>query len=517
MKRLDIIVIALYMLGLIGIGLYFAKRQTTTESYFIANRSIPTWAMGLSLLASIITSVTFIAYPGAAYSGDWSLLVPGIMFVVVVFLVGAAIIPFFRHVVRMSAYEYFGLRFGTGVRLYASLTFALGHFLKMGFVFYLLALTVSSIIGWPVDRVILLTAATTIFYTILGGIEAVIWTDVVQGFVLWAAIIVSISFLLFLPQQGAGAVLADAWQHGKMSLGSTAFRFDKPTIMVLVVYGFFFYLQKYTADQTVVQRYLLAKTDRSAIRGISLGAFLCLPVWMAFMLMGSLLWSFYRLTGEKLPSVLQKSEQIFPYFLLTHIPSGLSGLFVAAILGSAMAMVAQDMNCLATIGTEDFYRLARPDSTDRERLRAGRTIVAISGLAAAAVASKVAHTHGGALPLYYTLTAILAGGLAGLFLLAFLVKRATPAGAIAGIIANFVFTIWAILTLGGKALNLGRFNFPWHEYMIGAVGHCVLLVVGIIFSLLSSSGFRRPDLTVWGWIQNRRMNTIPTASTSPDA
>lgn len=517
MKTLDILVIALYMSGLMGIGLYFSRRQTTTESYFIANRSIPTWAMGISLLASIITSVTFIAYPGAAYSGDWSLLVPGIMFVVVVFLVGAAIIPFFRHVVRMSAYEYFGLRFGTGVRLYASLAFAMGHFLKMGFVFYLLALTLSSIIGWPVDRVILLTAAITIFYTILGGIEAVIWTDVVQGFVLWAGLIVSISFLLFLPKQGPLAVLADAWHHGKMSLGSTAFRFDKATIIVLVIYGFFFYLQKYTADQTVVQRYLIAKTDRSAIRGISIGALLCLPVWMAFMLIGSLLWSFYRLTGEKLPSVLKKTEQIFPYFLLTHIPSGLSGLFVAAILGSAMAMLAQDMNCLATIGTEDFYRLARPDSTDKQRLRMGRTIVAISGLAAGVVAMKVARTHGTALPLYYTLTGILAGGLAGLFLLAFLMKRATPGGAIAGIVANLVFTIWATLTLGGKTLNLGRFNFPWHEYMIGAIGHLVLLVVGIMFSLLSSSGSRRPDLTVWGWIQSRRQNAVDTANPSLQA
>ena len=518
MKTLDMLVIALYMSGLLGIGLYFSRRQTTTESYFIANRSIPSSVMGISLLASIITSVTFIAYPGSAYAGDWSLLVPGIMFVVVVFLVGAAIIPFFRHVVRMSAYEYFGLRFGTGVRLYASLTFAIGHFLKMGFVFYLLALTLSSIIGWPVDRVILLTAAITIFYTILGGIEAVIWTDVVQGFVLWAGIIVSISFLLFLPKQGPLAVLADAWHHGKMSLGSTALRFDKPTIMVLVIYGFFFYLQKYTADQTVVQRYLMAKTDRSAIRGISLGAFLCLPVWIAFMLIGSLLWSFYRLTGEKLPSVLKKTEQIFPYFLLTHIPAGLSGLFVAAILGSTMAMLAQDMNCLATIGTEDFYRLARPDSTDRQRLRAGRAIVAGSGLAAAVVAIKVAHTNNAsALSFYYTLTAILAGGLAGLFLLAFLMKRATPAGAIAGIVANLAFTIWATLTLGGKTINLGRFNFPWHEYMIGAIGHFILLAVGITFSLLSPSGFKRPDLTVWGWIQSRRQNAVDTANPSPQA
>src|SRR6202012_5295524 len=365
MRSLDLIVIAAYLAGLVAIGLPFARRQKTTEAYFVANRSIPGWAIGLSLLATIITSVTFIAYPGAAYAGDWSLLVPGIMFVGVLGLVGIVIVPFFRHVVRMSAYEYFGCRFGKGVRLYSSFAFAIGHFSKMGFVFYLVALTLASMTELNVDKVILFTAAVTISYTLLGGVEAVVWSDVIQGFVLWSGIIVSICFLLFLPAQGPAAVFHEAWQHHKMSLGDSGLRLDKPTILVLAIYGFFFYLQKYTADQTVVQRYLLAKTDKGALRGITLGAALCLPVWTSFMLIGSLLWSFYRLTGEKLPATLTKSDQIFPHFLTTHIPPGLAGLFVAALMGSAMAMLASDMNCLATIGTEDFYRMAKPNSTDK--------------------------------------------------------------------------------------------------------------------------------------------------------
>ncbi len=173
----------------------------------------------------------------------------------------------------------------------------------MGFVFYLLALTLTSMTGWPIRHASSSsTAVVTVFYTLLGGIEAVVWTDVVQGFVLWPGILVSLGYLLFLPAQGPHAVFTDAWQHHKMSLGSTALRFDKPTIIVLAIYGFFFYLQKYTADQTVVQRYLVARTDRGALRGISLGARLCLPVWTAFMLIGCLLWAFYRLTGENLPS-----------------------------------------------------------------------------------------------------------------------------------------------------------------------------------------------------------------------
>ena len=494
------------MAGLVSIGVYFSRRQKTTEDYFIARGTIPGWAMGLSLLATIITSVTFIAYPGSAYSGDWSLLVPGIMFVAVLAILGAVVVPFYRHVVHMSAYEYFGRRFGKGIRVYSSFAFAVGHFSKMGFVFYLLALTLASMTGWNIDHVIVFTAVITIFYTLLGGVEAVVWSDVVQGFVLWVGILVSIAFLLFLPVQGPHAVLADAWTHHKMSLGSTAIRFDKPTIIVLAIYGFFFYLQKYTADQTVVQRYLIARSDRSALRGISLGAILCLPVWTAFMLIGSLLWSFYRLTGERLPATITKSDQVFPHFLVTHIPSGLAGLFVAALFGSAMSMLASDMNCLATIGVQDFYVLASPASTDKQQLRIGKIIVAASGVAAAGVAFRLSHTQGGALSLYYTITAIVAGGLAGLFLLAFLFRRATRRGAIAGIVANLLFTIWATLTEGGKILNLGRFNFPWHDYMIGAVGHVVLLAAGIAFSLiLLDTSPSDPQLTLWGWLDMRRL------------
>src|SRR5579875_951638 len=229
MRPLDFIVIAAYLAGLVAIGLRFARRQRSTEQYFVAGRSVPGWAMGLSLLATIITSVTFIAYPGAAYAGDWSLLVPGLMFVGVLGVVGVVIVPFFRHVVNMSAYEYFGARFGRGVRMYSSFAFGVGHFSKMGFVFYLLALTLSSMTGWPIDRIILLTAVITIAYTVLGGVEAVVWSDVVQGFVLWLGILVSIGYLLFLPAQGPRAVLTDAWTHGKISLGSTAMRLDKPT------------------------------------------------------------------------------------------------------------------------------------------------------------------------------------------------------------------------------------------------------------------------------------------------
>jgi SSS family solute:Na+ symporter len=299
-----------------------------------------------------------------------------------------------------------------------------------------------------------------------------------------------------------------------MSLGSTALRFDRPTIAVLTIYGFFFYLQKYTADQTVVQRYLIAKSDRSALRGIALGAGLCLPVWAGFMLIGSLLWSFYRLTGETLPRSITKPDQVFPHFLLTHIPPGLAGLFVAALLGSAMSMLASDMNSLSMTATEDFFRLARPMSTDRELLRVGRGVVVLCGIAAAAIALRLALSQGSSLSLYYTLTSIVAGGLAGLFLLAFLVPRATRTGALAGVVAGLLFTAWGTLTENSKILNLGRWNYTWHDYMLGALGHLVVLGVGIAASFLLPGTPQAADLTLQGWRRKTAALPVPAGSGS---
>lgn len=144
-----------YMAAMVSVGVRFSRKQTSTEMYFVAKRSIPSWAIGLSLVATLITSVTFIAYPGASFAKDWSLLIPGFMAVGTLALCCAIIVPFYRHVVGMSAYEYFGKRFGRPTRIYSSLGFSLTHFSKMGMIFYLLALTLNSIIGWSMDSMIL--------------------------------------------------------------------------------------------------------------------------------------------------------------------------------------------------------------------------------------------------------------------------------------------------------------------------------------------------------------------------
>src|SRR3954447_18535593 len=174
LRWLDASVILLYMAAMVMIGRWFARRQTSTEAYFVAKRSIPQWAMGISIYAALISSITFIAYPGSAYAGNWNELVPGFMAVGVLILVGLVIIPFFRHAVGMSAYEYFEKRFGYGVRAYSALAFTAGHFSKMGFVFYTITTAICGMTGWDKYQVIVGVGVVTVFFTLIGGLEAII-------------------------------------------------------------------------------------------------------------------------------------------------------------------------------------------------------------------------------------------------------------------------------------------------------------------------------------------------------
>lgn len=508
---------ATYMAAMLAVGIRFARRQTGTESYFVAKRSIPSWAMGFSIVATLITSVTFVAYPGSSYGGNWSLLVPGTMVVVALALVGWVVIPFYRHVIGMSAYEYFGKRFGRPTRMYSSVAFSLAHFSKMGFIFYLLALTINSMTGWSMNRLILAVGAVTVFYTLVGGLEAVIWTDVIQGFVIWIGVFVALGYLLFLPPGGPSAVIHLAWQNHKFGFGSfTRDLSSQQNLYVLVLYGFFWYLQKYTADQTVVQRYLVAKTDRAAMRGVALGAFLCVPVWTLFMLIGTCAWSFYRLTGDVLPAYINKADQVFPYFLTTYLPRGMAGLFMASLMGAATSGLASDLNALAVVGVEDFYRSFQPQATDGMRLRVGKWIVAVAGTLCIVIGIALAHAPGGALLKWFSFSAIVSGGLAGLFLLAFFSTRANRQGIYIGILATVLFSAWASATSGDKKfLDLG-FNYPWHDLTIGAVGHLVMLLFGYVGSLcFPQERTALSEMTFWKWRQfatGRSSKSSPLAS-----
>ncbi|MDR2917310.1 MAG: sodium:solute symporter [Tannerella sp.] len=509
---IDYIIVFLSVALAIGMGLYFTNRQKSSDKYFTGGRNIPAWAVGISIFATLISSVTFLAYPGAAYAGNWILLVQGLMVPVVLLAMIGIIVPLFRKVVKISTYEYFEKRFGFFARLYGSLAFGLGHFSKMGTVFYLVSLAISAFMGIDIFSIIIVLGIAIILLTFLGGMEAVIWMDVIQGLLLIVGGLICAVMLLFLPEGGPSTVFSVAKDFNKISFGPYNWDFKQLTFIVMALNGVFYAIQKYGTDQTIVQRYLTAKDDKSAKKAAYIGVFLSVPIWTLFMFIGTGLFVFYQTGGGILPEDI-KADAVFPHFIAAEIPVGLTGLIVAALVAAAISSLDSDLNSLAAITVEDYYVRLKPKSTDKQRLRMGRIVVAISGIAAISVALLYAHWGGeGVLGVIFGLYAIFSAGIVGLFLLGLLSRRANKQGLYIGIAACVLFTAYALLTstpysIGEEKrllLDMGNLNFTHHKYMLGVYSHVIVFVVGYVASLFFKTPLADKELTIYGYLENKK-------------
>ena len=507
---IDYVIIGFFLLATLYFGFRFSKNQNSTKSFFLAQGRVPTWAIGLSLLATLISSVTFLAYPGTGYSSNWILLVQGLMVPVVLLTVIWFIVPLYRKVIRLSTYEYFEQRFGSLARYYSSIAFVLRQFSGMGTVLFLLAIALNNIIGGNMILVVVLVGLIIITVNLLGGIEAVIWLDVFQGFMLFASGIICIGVLLFSTQGGPAEIFRVAEEAGRTGFGPYDLDLTRLTFVVMVINGGFYAIQKYGTDQTVVQRYLTARTDKSAIRASLMGILLTVPVWMIFMFIGTALFVYYK--QQPLPEGL-RPEAVFPYFIKTKLPVGIVGLILSAMISAAICSLSADLNSLAAVGVEDYYKKARPDRTDKHYLRASRMIVIFSGLLTIAIGILYVNAGSeGVLGIVFTLYAIFSGGIVGIFLLGLFSARANRQGVNIAILVCIVFTAYAFLTstrigLGENKkllLDLGSLNFTHDKLMLGVYSHLVVVIVGYIASLF----FPKPDvdknLLYSGWKAGRK-------------
>jgi SSS family solute:Na+ symporter len=516
----DYLIILLSLVVSIGIGVRFARGQKSTSKYFAAEGNIPAWAIGLSILATLVSSITFLAYPGEGFSTNWIRLVQGLMVPIVLIFMIWTIVPLYRKVIGLSAYEYFEKRFGYFARLYSSLGFVLAHFSKMGTVFYLLALALSSMMGIDTLTFIWILGAIIILLTLLGGIEAVIWLDVIQGILLIGGGLLAMAIILFTAEGGPGAVWQTASEAGRIGFGPFDWDFVNLTFWVMAINGVFYAIQKYGTDQTIVQRYLTAKSNKDAVKASLIGVLLTVPVWALFMFIGTGLFSFYELSSTPLPEGM-KPDAVFPFFILSELPIGVTGLILSALTAAAISSLDSDINCLAAVGVQDFYAKFKKNVTDRQKLRFGKYMVVAAGLGALIVASIYVKIEGqGVLGIIFTLYAIFSGGIAGMFLLGLFSKRANKQGLYIGIAACVVFTGYAILTSttigsGGNErlmLDMGRLNFTHHKYMLGVYSHVVLFVVGYLASFFFKTPPAQENLTWVGWRKIQRENNAESAA-----
>lgn len=488
---LDIVVIVLYSLGIVAFGASFYFRNKSSTDFTTGGGRIPAWALGMSIFATFVSSISFLALPGKAYQSDWNSFVFSLAIPLAAFVAVKFFIPLYRSIDSVSAYAYLETRFGPWARVYASSCYLLTQFARCGSILFLLALPLNALLGWDINSIIMVTGILVIFYSMMGGIQAVVWTDAVQGIILIGGALACLAILIFSLPGGPAQFYEIASANSKFSLGSFDFNFSESTFWVVLIYGLFINLQNFGIDQNYVQRYITARSEKDAVFSTWLGALLYIPVSLFFFLIGTALFSYYTVYQDKLPSELQPLEmadRVFPYFIVQGLPTGITGLLVASILAAGMSTISTSLNSGATIILTDFYkRFFRKDASDKQSmtiLYISSAAIGVLGILVALAMTKVKST----LDAWWALSSIFSGGMLGLLLLGFFSRNVKNWHAMAGVAVGILVICWISLsptyfTTEGWI----SFRSPLHANLAIVLGTTAIFVVGFVASSLFKS------------------------------
>jgi len=473
-------VLGAYLLALVAMGVYFARREKTTDDFFKAGGRIPWWAAGLSIFGTQLSAITFMAIPAKTFATDWRYFLGNMAIVMAAPLIVLLFLPFYRRLNVTTAYEYLERRFNLAARLLGSVMFMLFQFGRIGIVLFLPSLALSVVTGLNVHACIVVMGVLCVFYTVLGGIEAVIWTDVLQVFVLVGGAVLCLVLIAFQVPGGWNGMNDVAEAAGKFRVLDFRFDLTTATFWVMLLGGLGANLVSYGSDQTVIQRYLTTKDEKSAARGIWTNALLCIPASLLFFGLGTALFAFYKSRPQALNATVENADAILPWYIVTHLPAGVSGLLIAGLFAAAMSSLDSSMNSVATALTTDFYRRFRPAAADRACLRLARGATVVVGLLGTGFALMMAQWEIKSLwDQFATFLGLFGGGLGGLFVLAIFTRRAHGAGAVVGLLAS-----------GAVQFALRQFH-PLHPWFYAVTGIASCVVVGYLASLLIPTR-RRP-------------------------
>ncbi len=478
---MDKIILVAYFAGIILFGSYYTKHSKTPLGFMVADGRLPGWAVGLSILGTYVSSVTFIAYPGQAYNYNWDAFMFSLTLPLAAALASLYFIPLYRNRMKISAYEYMGQRFGGWARVYGSVSFMFASLTRIGMVLFLVSLVIHDLTGWSYSTIIIITGAGTILYTVLGGIEAVIWTDVIQVVILLGGALISLVLIILDIPGGTGRIMEIASQYDKLSLGSWRLDLVQPTAWVVVLYGIMENLRNFGVDQNYVVRYQTTTSIKEASKSVWTAALAYIPISVIFLFIGTALFAYYHINPDLLPSRLQAplmGDKIFPYFIVTGLPVGVRGLLISAIFAAAMSSIDSSLNSVSTVTHLDFYkRYFRKDVDDRTSIRMLRYYTIFWGILGTVTGLAMIKVQT-ALETGWQLGGIAGGGVIGLFLLGLAFKWVKSWQAIVAVIASVLSIAWATfarnLPEGWKWLECN-----WQTRMIGVIGTVTLLVVGL--------------------------------------
>ncbi|MES3007498.1 MAG: sodium:solute symporter [Pseudomonadota bacterium] len=502
LQWIDLTTLLVYLMAVLAIGFHFSRRNKSTEGYFLGGRQFAGWVIGFSLVGTSISSVTFIAYPADSFKTAWLRYLPNLMLPLTAIIAVTFFIPIFRRYSLTTAYEYLEMRYGPGVRVYGAITFMFAQLVRISTILYLLSLLIQEVSGLDSVWSVLIAGGFVAIYTTIGGIEAVIWTDVMQTIVLVLGSFVMLVVIVQLLPGGLEQIFTVATEHNKLSFAdwnqgeSTPLAWDlsllNKTGTMMLLLGLTNWLTEYATNQNVIQRYIAARSEKEARKAVWFCVLSSLPIWAFYMFLGTALYVFYvqfpsMETSEMLDGT-RKAEEILPWFILNEMPVGLTGIVIAAALAAAMSSLDSSINAISTVGINDIYRrFLRPGAADQHYLKVAYGISAVSSLLMIAGAIYILRADTQTLQDYGTiLVSLFGGGLLGLYVIAFVTDQCRGFIPWVGIVATLLFTGWTI-AVSNQWLDVTP---PFDLYYTTILANGVM-VAGILLAWLIKKGLAK--------------------------
>lgn len=487
---LDLIVFVILTFGNVIFGASFFFKNKTSDQFTSGGGKLPAWVVGMSIFATFVSSISFLALPGKAYASNWNAFVFSLSIPVASVLAVKFFIPLYRGIGSISAYNYLEIRFGAWARIYASTCYVLTQLMRTGAILLLLALPLNALFGWDVKTIIIVTGIAVTFYSMLGGIQAVIWTDAIQGIILIFGAIVCAVILTFSMPEGPMQVFEIAAANNKFSLGSFGASLSDSTFWVILIYGLFINLQNYGIDQNYVQRYMTTSSDKEAKSSALFGSLLYVPVSLIFFYIGTALFSYYIAQPDLLPAELKvagAADKVFPHFIVNGLPMGMTGLLIAAIFAAGMSTVSTSINSTATIVLSDYYkRYFNKNASEKSSMKVLYSSSLIFGVLGIGIALTLVGVES-VLDAWWGLASIFSGGMLGLFLLGYLSKSVRNIDAVIGVIIGALLIIWMSLSpIYFTEGNLLAFRSPFHSNLTIVFGTLAISLIGFLLAKLFS-------------------------------
>ncbi|MBE7172608.1 MAG: sodium:solute symporter [Williamsia sp.] len=514
---IDLSIIFAYLAAMVLVGVYFSRKNKNAEQFTKASGKVPGWAIGLSIYATFLSSNTFLGVPGKAFGSNWNSFVFSLSMPFAAWLASRYFVPFYRKTGTVSAYTHLEHRFGPWARTYAVICFLLTQLARMGSVFFGIALSLQALTGFPMAAIMIVTGICIIVYTVMGGMEAVIWTEVVQGIIKTGGALLII-YLIVADMPGGIAKIAEIGSRdGKFSLGSFSPDFTESTFWVVLFYGFFINLNNFGMDQNYVQRYHTAASTKEAAQSLWLCVYMYVPASLLFFVIGSCLYAYYQVhpelieavklqvAGQRVPASaslqqlsaaagsLQPAEygdKVMPHFMVTKIPTGLVGLIVSAILSAAMSTISSGMNASATVFSVDIYkRYFRPDINEKQTLTVLYVATVVFGLLAIATGVAMIGVKS-VLDIWWELSGIFAGGMLGLFLLGIISRRSGNHEALTATLIGLVVILWMTLSRFIPA-GYAFLRSPFDKNMVIVIGTLSIFLTGVLITKKRSKAYEK--------------------------